>query len=203
MRGQHHHQTEPTHVGRRSLLKRSAATAAVASAGALIGNRERVSAAPFLPGVATGEYYSVVPYRCYDSRWSSAVAEEWLQLGPLTTGSTRSILVWASFDNTGATLTAILPVEPGIVAVTYNVTVTATVGTGHLRIGPRGSAPTAVHITWFGAGQTLANAGTTGIDPGEMGDVQQIDVVAGGPPGSSTHFIVDITGYYYKEQLMM
>ena len=50
---------------------------------------------------------------------------------------------------------------------------------------------TASAINWFGAGQSLANGIIAAINPA----TRKVTVVAGGG-GASTHFILDITGYW-------
>lgn len=84
--------------------------------------------------------------------------------------------------------------ESGIVtAVFINLTITATEGSGFLRVegddlsGERPPAATS-NINWSGANQTLANMVLTTVG-GENG----IAVTAGG--GGRTHVIVDVMGY--------
>lgn len=75
-------------------------------------------------------------------------------------------------------------------AVTYNITVTSTVATGYLAVEGNNTTVSASTINWFGAGQTLANAATV-----KLNDARVIAVICGGT-GATTHFIVDVTGYY-------
>lgn len=145
-------------------------------------------------------YRTVLSFRCYDSRWTSTIEKGLApELGRLATGESRELAVWASYSTSGGVGVSDgspIPASTGIMAVTYNLTVVATLSTGYLMVGPGGSVPTSSHINWFGPGQVLANAGAVQIYPGEFGDVQTIEVRAGGPAGSSTHFIVDVTGWF-------
>lgn len=83
------------------------------------------------------------------------------------------------------------------VAVTYNLTVTDTTGAGYAAIYPVDiDWPGNSSINWTGPATTVANGGTVAI-----GDY--LDVIGGvevyiGPdlPSVSTHYLIDITGYY-------
>lgn len=82
------------------------------------------------------------------------------------------------------------------VAVTYNLTVTATAGVGgYLAVFPADiSWPGNSSINWFASGLDLANGGVAAI--GFLDAPGQLSIYCGGPPGVSTHFILDITGYF-------
>lgn len=187
-------------VARRRFLRTAAATAiALPAMAAMTSGRASAGAPSVNPPLS---YISALePYRCYDSRWTSQSVGPGpvLTFGRLSTGQTRAIAVWASFSTAGTAATftgSEMPESTSILAVTYNLTVANTLSSGFLMVGPGDSTPTSSHINWFGAGQVLANAGTVRIFPGAFGDVQTIEVKAGGPAGSSTHFIVDITGWF-------
>lgn len=186
-------------VARRRFLRTAAATAiALPAMAAMTAGRASAGVTPTNPPLS---YIAALePFRCYDSRWTTASGGGPTHtLGRLSTGQTREIEVWAKFNTTGTTGVfdrSVIPASTDILAITYNLTVVSTLSTGFLMVGPGGSTPTSSHINWFGASQVLANAGTVRIYPGDIGDVQSITVKAGGPAGSSTHFIVDITGWY-------
>jgi hypothetical protein len=82
------------------------------------------------------------------------------------------------------------------VAVTYNLTVTETVGAGYLSIYPGDSTwPGTSAINWQSSGETIANGGTVAL--GTYTAPGQVFVLCG--PGSDavgTKFVLDITGYY-------
>lgn len=143
----------------------------VCTATGLIGSNRK------LAGPATaGSLHPIVPARVYDSRLSG---------GPLSVSGLRTISIASA--TTGGTV-----VPSGATAVAYNLTVTATVGTGWLGVIPAGSTFGGTSsINWFGPGQTLANGGIV-----KLGGDRQCDVWIGGKAGGSTEFIVDITGYY-------
>lgn len=188
----------PHGVARRTLIRAAAATAvALPAVAALAAN-------PADAGVVVNPLLmyraALQPYRCYDSRWTSTTGGgSGPTLGRLQTGQTREIAVWNEYVTTagvGVYEGSPMPTSVNILAVTYNVTVVSTLGTGYLMVGPGGTTPTSSHINWFASSQVLANAGTVRIYPGDIGDVQTIEVRAGGGAGTSTHFIVDVTGWY-------
>jgi hypothetical protein len=128
-----------------------------------------------------GAFHAISPSRVYDSR---------IAAGKLATGLNRTVSVANKIDNTGAVVTANI-VPTGATAVTYNITVTSTVATGYLAVNEgNNTTVSASTINWFGAGQTLANAATV-----KLNDARAIAVICGGT-GATTHFIVDVTGYY-------
>lgn len=138
-------------------------------------------------GPATaGALYPITPTRVYDSR-SPAPAP-----GTLSGGASRVISVadGRSLDTGAVTVANLVPV--GATAVVFNLTVTDTVGAGFLAITP-GSATgySASTINWTTSGTTVANASVVGVDGS-----RQVKVFGGGGGGASTHFIIDISGYY-------
>jgi len=139
-----------------------------------------------LAGPATGgAFHPITPTRVYDSR---AVAPT---PGLLTAGNNRLVSVADGRDNNGTVTTPNL-VPAGATAVAANITVTGTTGAGgYLAVNPGGvTAVTASTINWFGAGQNLANGVTLTLNA-----TRQLTVVCG-DGGGSTHFIIDIAGYY-------
>ncbi|MFM8528108.1 MAG: hypothetical protein ACKOD2_00210 [Ilumatobacteraceae bacterium] len=85
----------------------------------------------------------------------------------------------------------------GVVAVTYNLTVTSTFGEGFFSIYPVDIYwPGTSSINWTSSGQTIANGGVVAI--GDYGGVYGGVEVYVGPnrPGVATDYIVDITGYF-------
>jgi hypothetical protein len=108
------------------------------------------------------------PQRLYDSRDS--------QLGPLLVGQER--------------LLAGQPI-PNELAYLLNVTVTATTGSGWINVFSADiSWPGTSTVNWSGPGQEIANTAYTFLRPSDRGIV----VRAGGAAGSSTHFVIDLTG---------
>ncbi|MCE9621943.1 MAG: hypothetical protein K8R99_06335 [Actinomycetia bacterium] len=138
-----------------------------------------------LGGTASaGAFHAITPTRVYDSRAAAPTP------GLLATGSNRLVSVADGRDNAGNVTTPNL-VPAGATAVAANVTVTGTVGGfGYLAINPGGNTVEgASTINWSDAGQTLANGVTLTLN-----NNRQLTVICNG--GGSTHFIIDIAGYY-------
>ena len=133
-----------------------------------------------------GAFHAIAPSRVYDSR----VPEPAGNVGLLINNRTRNISLANKRDlTTGAVTTAnIVPVRA--TAVTANVTVANTVGSGFLAINP-GSDTTvgAAAINWYASNQILNN----GLNLTLGGD-RSVTIVCGG--GGSTHVIVDVTDYF-------
>ena len=128
--------------------------------------------------VAPGAFHAINPTRVYDSRDGTPA--------PLLGGKTHTV----SLANATASFGGQANVVPaGASAVAYNLTVTATVGSGYLGVYPAGGSLSASAINWYAAGQTLANAATVAL-----GGDRQVVVQAGG--SGSTHLAIDVTGYY-------
>jgi hypothetical protein len=121
---------------------------------------------PFRPN-----FYAISPARVYDTRLAG---------GRIVSGETRTISV--ALSTTGA---AVTPSTAS--AVLYNLTVTNNSGAGYLALFPTGTTWAGnSSINWFSS--TVANGGMV-----ELGGDRQINVFCS---GSTTDFIVDITGYY-------
>jgi hypothetical protein len=80
----------------------------------------------------------------------------------------------------------------GAVAVTYNLTITQTIGAGNLALYRYGDPfPGVSSINWVRSNEDLANGGVVGL-----GSLYYANVLCGGLAGSSTHLVVDVTGYH-------
>jgi len=80
-------------------------------------------------------------------------------------------------------------------AVTYNLTVTSTGGSGYLAIYPGNTTwPGNSSINWTLTGQTLANGGTVAV--GYFDAIGQIRILCGPLGFLGTDFLLDITGYF-------
>ena len=83
-------------------------------------------------------------------------------------------------------------VPAGATAISCNVTVVDTVLSGFLTINPGGNVVVnAATINWSGPGQILNNGMMLTLNAN-----REITVIAGGAPGSSTHFVIDVNGYF-------
>jgi hypothetical protein len=140
-----------------------------------------------LAGPATaGTFHSIAPVRVYDSRLGGVP-----QPGRLSSPDSRIVSIKdARNENTGDVVTAnVVPV--GATAIVCNLTVTDSTGAGgFLSVVPGdATAASGSSINWFGTGQNIANGSTSRIAADRT-----VKVFAGG--GSSTHFIIDVSGYY-------
>lgn len=137
------------------------------------------------PGTS-GAFHAISTARIYDSRMSQA--------GRIVHGSTRQVIAKDKLDPTTGTVLSHDVVPFRATAITYNLTVTSTVGSGYLAVEPGDvSTPGGSIINWANSGVTVANASVIKLDDGNG---QTINVFAGGVVGSSAHFVVDVTGYY-------
>ena len=119
-------------------------------------------------------FYATNPARVYDSRLGG---------GRIVSGETRLISV-----ATSTTSTAVVPATAS--AVLYKLTVTNNSGAGYLALFPGGTTwPGNSFINWVTS--TVANGGVAVLGTGTFD--RQINVFCS---GSTTDFIVDITGYY-------
>lgn len=137
-----------------------------------------------IAGPATaGAFHLIDPVRVYDSRRPAPSP------GTLAGGSSRLLSVADGRDlSTGAVVDAdVVPV--GATGIAFNLTVTQTSSSGFLSMSA-GSATTANAsiINWSAPGATLANASVVGVDAS-----RQVRVFGG---AGSTHFLVDVVGYY-------
>ena len=134
---------------------------------------------------SAGTFHPLSPGRVYDSR--SALPLQ----GVLAAVSARTISVADRRSTSSGGVVQADFVPAGATAVAANITVISVAGRGFLTVNPGGVATIeASTINWSTAGQTLANGVILALN-----DNRQLTVIAGSP-GSSTNFIVDITGYW-------
>lgn len=138
-----------------------------------------------LAAVSTaGALHPITPARVFDSRRPMS--------SQILTGDNWTISAANRIDPvTGAV------VEPNIVpagatAIAYNLTIVSTVGTnGYLAVNEGGNTVvTASSINWYANGQTAANGSVV-----KLNGSRQVTVICGGT-STSTHFIIDLVGYY-------
>jgi hypothetical protein len=138
-----------------------------------------------LAGTSTaGAFHAIAPVRVYDSRAAAPLP------GILAPNASRVVSVKDARSSVGTVVVANV-VPAGATAVTYNVTATATTGPNYLAVAPGDAAarPEASSLNW-GGGYDIANAAVVKLDGS-----RQVKVFMGDQGGSS-HFIIDITGYY-------
>ena len=138
-----------------------------------------------LAGAGTaGAFHPITPTRVYDSRAAAPAP------GPIASGTNRLVSVADGRDGAGA-VTAANIVASGATAVAANITITGTTGTfGYLAINPGGNTVEgASTINWSAPGLSIANGVTLTLNT-----TRQLTVICNG--GGTTHFIIDIAGYY-------
>jgi hypothetical protein len=141
----------------------------------------------------TGSVFNpLTGYRAYDSRSEMAPIAD----GPITTGDSRIIPVKDGRDIETGAINLPNAIPTTATAVTYTVTAADPTSSGFLFVGPGNATEiTASSVNWDNnTSGAIANSGTVQLDTN-----RQIKVFAGGP-GSSTQFIIDITGYYAPTQ---
>jgi hypothetical protein len=132
---------------------------------------------------AAGAFHAVEPTRVYDSR---AAAPAPGTLGP---NSSRVVSVADGRNNAGAVSVPNI-VPAGASAVTFNVTATGTTGGNFLSVAPGNAASSGASTLNWAGGYDIANGSVVKLDAS-----RQVKVFMGDQGGSS-HFIIDITGYY-------
>ena len=161
-------------VERRAFLRRGGLVAG----GAALGTAMAASSAGAQVSAQAVDfvYIPVGPTRTYDSRNPGAG-------GPLGLGGVRTLF------------TGLQTVDPPPLAITINLTVTATVGAGWLAVFPGNiSFPGTSSINWFGPNQDLANNAFVEIPLDGDANDGTIKVAAGGIAGSRAQFIIDFIG---------
>lgn len=138
-------------------------------------------------GVATaGAFHAVTPGRVYDSRVALPTP------GALSMGGTRLLSVADRRDLVSGAVATANFVPAGATAISCNVTVVDTVLSGFLTINPGGTATiNAATVNWSASGQILNNGVMLTLNA-----TREITVIAGGIGGSSTHFVIDVNGYF-------
>ena len=139
------------------------------------------------PGSA-GAFHALTPGRVFDSRVAAPAT------GALTAGGSKLVSVAAKRDLvTGAIVVGSENFVPaGATAISANITVVNTVGSGFLAANPGGTVVvSAATINWYGPGQILNNGVIVTLNTN-----RELTVVAGGAGGASTDFVIDVTGYF-------
>ncbi|MBI4885440.1 MAG: hypothetical protein HY826_15445 [Actinobacteria bacterium] len=133
-----------------------------------------------------GAFHAVTPFRAYDSRAAAPTP------GVISIGQNRLVSVKDERDNSGVVITA-NKVPANARAVSANITITGTVGGfGYLAINPGGdTVERASTINWAASNQTIANGVMLTLNT-----TREITVICNGAAGNSTHFIVDVSGYF-------
>ncbi|MFM9036661.1 MAG: hypothetical protein ACKOJ9_03110 [Actinomycetota bacterium] len=197
---------EPERASRRGMLKLAAGAAVGAVAGGLA-----LGANPAFAGATTPpheHFYSISPTRVYDSRWTGAQSSILSsRLGRLNPNTGRSVDLGRGRNANGTiTNSQLLPpkvsVNKVVSAVVYNLTATGGTGVNFLSVSPGDATerPSTSAIN-YSANQNIANGGIVQVSWDAtlrgVGDYQMF--VWNGDDVGSTHFVVDITGFYWYD----
>jgi hypothetical protein len=131
--------------------------------------------------VAPPTFVPITPARVYDSRSGDGV---------LSRNSSRLVSIKDARNSSGAVTTPNV-VPAGATAITFNLTVTGATGPNFLSVGPGNVASLSTSNINFPVSDDRANGGVVKLDAN-----RQVKVFNGDQPGS-THFILDVTGYYF------
>lgn len=135
---------------------------------------------------SAGAFVPITPVRVYDSRWSGVPG---VTTGTLVSGDKRPVSVAAARSNVGAVLDA-NAIPAGATALTVNLTITATQGSGNLALVPGGVLTSATSsINWTSPGQALANGLTVPIRASD----RTVNLLCN---GTATQAVLDVTGYF-------
>jgi len=128
------------------------------------------------PALADGpfRFYALTPCRLVDTR---TVADS----PALSAGTTRDFQVQGKCG-----------VPVGAKAASLNVTAVLPTASGHLRLFPSGTALPNTSTINFQSGVVLANGAIVPLST----NANDLSVYAGIPTGSTTHFVLDVTGYF-------
>ncbi len=131
---------------------------------------------------SAGVFHAISPARVYDSRKTFEQV--------ISSGQNRTVSVADKRDPGSYAVTVPNVVPVGATAITYNITITGTFNGGFLSVNEGGNTVVAAStINWSATGLTIANGSV-----GKLDGNRQITVICG--PNCSTHFIIDVTGYY-------
>jgi hypothetical protein len=147
----------------------------------LIGGPTQVILACRIGYVAPLTFVPITPARVYDSRSGDGV---------LSRNSSRLVSIKDARNSSGAVTTPNV-VPAGATAITFNLTVTGATGPNFLSVGPGDIGSLATSNINFPVSDDRANGGVVKLDAN-----RQVKVFNGDQPGS-THFILDVTGYYF------
>lgn len=167
-----------TGLDRRSVILRGGA----AAAGALGATLGGVALAG--PAMAVGATFNPInPYRTIDSR----------SMGKIRYDELADFEVFTDANGTPR-------IPSNALAVTFNLTVTQTGTPGYLAVYP-GDTPddgfgNLSTLNWTTSNLDLANGGTVRLGVSPVSGAGSVAVLCGGFTNTSTHFIMDITGYY-------
>ncbi len=131
------------------------------------------------PGTS-GAFTAIDPVRVHDSRLAG---------GHLAGGQNRTVSVANGIDPFTGAVTVPDAVPAGATAISYNLSIAETQGSGYLQVAPGNAvAITSSSINWTASNQIIANGLTVKLGPN-----RQVKVFAA---GNATQFIIDVLGYH-------
>jgi len=133
------------------------------------------------PSAAGALHLLPAPVRVFDSRDHPPLGSAGGTKGVIANNGTRTIHCTA--NSTG--------VPTDATGLTFNLTIVGTTGGGNLTLWGNGAKPEATSINWNTTGAVLANQLTMSCGPSAT-----LQVACNGGATASTHFIIDICGYY-------
>ena len=120
------------------------------------------------------------PFRVYDSRPGQ----------PNPSGAPKGAIAFGDPPRTVSCQSAVSAQASGIL---FNLTVAETISAGALLVWAAGQTePLASSINWTDSQQVIANSVTSTCDPSQAVQVS----VSAGITGASTHFVLDVIGFY-------
>ena len=140
---------------------------------------------PAVANAVATAFYPISPVRAYDSRLAGYAPND----GVLARNTSRVINIKDGHDGNG-TVNLLNAVPAGATAVSYNITVTGTTGPNFLGVTAGDAASFTASAINFNGTTDLANAAVVSIA------ADRTIKVWGGDQTGSTHFIIDITGFY-------
>lgn len=138
-------------------------------------------------------FVPIVAYRALDTRFGEKLDVD----GDPFSENSPIVRFFADLE-VGSDIFVKIPAEA--VAVSYTITVAQTKGVGFLTVSPANtsSGGDTSNINWTSDGQQAANSGNVLLGPNNDGGngSDSLEVTIGGEPGTRTHVVIDITGYY-------
>jgi hypothetical protein len=128
----------------------------------------------------SGSYFPLPPTRVVDSRGNG--------VGPTGTLTSR---IGYTYQIAGKKVNGATPVPANAIAITANVTVTATTAAGWVYVGPTMDATPTVSTINFPKGDTRANGVTIALSP-----EGRIGAFYGTGSSATAHLVIDVTGYF-------
>jgi glucose/arabinose dehydrogenase len=131
----------------------------------------------FTASASGGTYRPLDPVRLLDTRSGNGLS------GPFVVGTRRA---WSIAGRGG--------IPTAATAITANLTVANPSAAGHVTLYPAGAPTTTTSTLNFAAGETAANGVAI-----RLGSAGRLSAAMSGPPGATTHLILDVTGYFVDD----